>query len=781
MKVLPLLVAFSFLAAAVVFAEEAKPELKLSLSAEGDGEIWNLRITLCGADSVASGKLILTKEGRELWQKELPALRPGETLPLEVDLKPFGTGPYDLNCSALQDGKIIAAAERKIYYLDAPWRAMDLSPSPVLEPWTPIEATPDGKVKCWGREYSFGKDLLPASIVSQAREVLSRPVTIIVEVGGEKATLALKPLKVERKEEGAVEYSVSGRVSRSGEVKEIHPAVMGFSGAREAAQGLDITFSARSTIEYDGLIMTDLILEGAGIKEVTGLVLEIPVCSDACKYVYRSIRNEFYTASKTVLRGQPGIMTRDDFFPYARLGDDDIGLFWFCDSNEQWPHSLGGGDDSIVVEDRADEVVLRLTILKAPEKLETPWRFRFGLMGTPAKPGANSMKRRRGWGTAIAGKEISLSWGQKAFMKNNDWPEPKDESVVINMARNSWKRGRIPIFYTLAHTIAANRPEWLVFGARWHNDGATDGWWDNVAWQPKVNAPLMNCCPWTEHNLVLAWKIMENIKKYDFGGYYRDGVFGLPCANQLHGHGRNGSVTWGMEPQRLTFRWLYKEIRKFKGDRSYIMFHSSAQNPLPLLIYSDAILIGENVGYRIWKYKADYRKVIPLHELRSEYMGRSWGFLSVLLPLAKGEAYKFATVKQTRCMAGMMLLHDIWFWEVYCHEQTAASIRQAIQKNFDWVNADCFPYFDEASPAKVLGKDIYITLYRRDDGKTLAVVVNLSDENLRTWITFDPKGLGLAKISKCRDIENDMDFPVVGGKRIRIVVPATDFRLLVVE
>ena len=52
----------------------------------------------------------------------------------------------------------------------------------MLSGFLPIEVSSTGlehKVRVWGREYTFGADSLPCSIVSQGQELLAAPVRLV--------------------------------------------------------------------------------------------------------------------------------------------------------------------------------------------------------------------------------------------------------------------------------------------------------------------------------------------------------------------------------------------------------------------------------------------------------------------------------------------------------------------------------------------------------------------------------------------------------------------------
>jgi len=759
--------------------------VKLFLEAEGDGERWNYKVVVFQKEGSPKpeGLMIVRrlKEKKELLRRNLNDLAPGKPSMGKIELGPWGLGAYVVEVGVREAGKIVATARDNIYFLDGSWRKADYSASALLPPWTAMQIRKDGAIECWGRSYKLKEDLLPASIVSQGTELLSRPVELIVKKKGKP--LARGPLvtTVRGKSETMYDASASGSLAKG------------------------IAYSARATLEYDGLLMLDVSLDGKGLSDVSALDLLIPVRGDLAHYIYRTGRQAMWVFGKTFIRERPGaghfgiapllpnltgrveldslpgILTSSDFMPLAWMGNDDVGLFWFCDSNRSWPHSLAGKEDAIAFVDEGDTVALRMRILAEPERLPSPWKIRFGVMATPVKPGGSGAKvRRRAWGltaTDRVGVSFVPGWPIPKVVWDSSWPDPVDPEKCRKAVKAAWERGKTPIFYS-AFDISAARPEWKVYGERWHRDGAQDNFWTNTKFRPGQDAPLVAACPGSGMGFgeYFAYYLGEFIKEYNYGGYYRDGLYVGPCANQRHGHGIGGATDYHMESMRRHFRYLYKVVKEQHPEKGWVLGHSSGLLALPLFAYCDSVVLAETLS-AVNRYGGDYRKVVSLDEYRSEYMGRSKGFVSIYIGQLRGEN---VTAANTRLLMALLLLHDLVPWETQMDSRTSRQVGRTIEKNFGIAETEYFPYFKKDTPAKIAGDDLYVSLYKRPDGRTLAVVANLGDKNLRSWLRFDPAGLGLSKISRARDIEHDMDFQIVNNA-VRIVVRARDFRLVEVR
>ena len=757
--------------------------VKLFVTPHHDGERWDYRVEVfqkTGSPRPA-GVLIVRrlKQKKALLRRALGGMAPGKPATGVIELAQWGLGAYVVEVGVREAGKIVAATRDTVYFLDGSWRKADYSADVLLPPWTPLRVGDDGAVQCWGRSYSFTDGMLPASMKSQKTELLHRPIELVVRRAG-------KPLELTR----------CTKTVRKASTTTYEAAVSG-------SYGTDISYAARATLEYDGLVMLDLSLDGPGLVEVGAVDVLIPVRGELVRYIYRTGRQAMWIFGKTFIRERPGVghfglapllpdltgrvekkslpavLTSADFMPVAWMGNDDVGLFWFCDSNRAWPHSLKGKEDAVAFVDEGDAVVLRMRILAPPERLTSPWKLRFGIMATPIKPGASGSKaRRRAWGlTATQGVRLQLDWPIPRVVWDSFWPDPVDPARCRQTVQAAWRQGRTPIFYS-AFALSAARPEWKVYGDRWHQDGGQDNFWTNTRFRPSGDAPLVATCPGAGMGFAeyFAYYLGEFIKEYNYGGYYRDGLAITPCANQGHGHGTGGATDYHMESMRRHFRYLYKIVKQQHPDKGWVFGHSSGMLALPLFAYCDSVLLAETLS-AVNRHGGDYRKVVSLDEYRSEYMGRSKGFVSIYIGQLRGEN---ANAANTRLLMALLLLHDLVPWLTQMDIRTSRHIMDTIDRKFGLADTEYYPYFKKDTPAKIAGDDLHVSLYKRPDGRTLAVVVNLGDKNLRSYVRFRPAGLGLSTISRARDIEHDMDFPVKDNA-VRVIVRARSLRLIEVR
>ena len=749
-----------FLSDNLIASQEPKRSLRIFLDAQGDGELWKYRVTY---RSQVEERVKITMElynGENklatIISREYP---PGIGLTGTINLTPYGKGAYRLLAKAYVGNKEVGRREEKIYYLDAPWRNLDMELKEVPYPWTPVKKEGE-TLLCWGREYTLGRNLLPRSILTQGKEILSRPVMFRIRQAGRFLSFRFREPRTE--------------------VQKPTKIVMSTRGQSVEKRGLSIR--TVTSLEFDGIMMIDITLEGRSLREIDGITLEIPLRGDTVRYLRTVSRSgSLWVDAKTIVKPEkPGIILKRYFTPFLLVGNDDIGFSWFVNSNREWPNSLSGSRDAIEVENKGEEVVLRFRILKKGQVLSGErFHYRFGIQATPVKKLPPFVRKIRRLRNTVVDPNPGVykypgcpKWSNEALMRR-----------LIERANDKDSDTAPSVYAKLM--IPARIPEWKVYGKRWHWDGGEDFYW----WVTKrkgwpYDVPMMRPCMGSEFKKYFAWLLVKQMKKYNIHGYFWDGVFGGGCRNPYHGHGLNGALDFNVEDMVEFFRYIYAMGKKLYGTGEkggFQWLHGEAGTLPAIYAYADMVMVGE--GYNA--VKDNYLEVVSLDEIRAEWMGKQWGYAVQLIPqFGKRKGYrKYVTPENTRGLMALLLLHDVGVdpLGVYIDVDTVKSIWNSIDSGFDYVDAKFYPYFKESTPAKVKGKDVYVSLYQKPNGKVMAVVANLSKYNLRTKVTFDLKKLGMKRINKCTDIENNITLDVLEGNSVKVVVPANDFRLLVIE
>ena len=120
------------------------------------------------------------------------------------------------------------------------------------------------------------------------------------------------------------------------------------------------TFNTRIITEYDGLVLFEITADSPNKLSLDSLRLEIPVKAGKALYRHLYGSTEILPPSGNVPAGN-GVVEKTSWIPYAWLGDNDRGLFWFCESDEMWPNRAVMQLKSCVL---GNEIAIRLNILQ---------------------------------------------------------------------------------------------------------------------------------------------------------------------------------------------------------------------------------------------------------------------------------------------------------------------------------------------------------------------------------------------------------------------------------
>ncbi len=226
----------------------------------------------------------------------------------------------------------------------------------VQAPWTPVERTPTG-AKVWGREYQFSSLPFPSSVTTAGAQVLAGPITLRMVVDGRE--LAWQQM-------GAPTDILTSPTR----------AVLGL----KASGGL-VDCSGKASVEYDGMVRSDVTLTPRGAKEIEHLSLVIPIREEYAKYLYHfpGQWNSSYNA---------GALPRDGFTapfrPFIWLGDEERGFSWFSETDQGFFVADPGKVTEIT---RSQGVVtLRINMITVKRPVNGPMNFTFGFETTPVKP-----------------------------------------------------------------------------------------------------------------------------------------------------------------------------------------------------------------------------------------------------------------------------------------------------------------------------------------------------------------------------------------------------------
>ncbi len=225
----------------------------------------------------------------------------------------------------------------------------------VPAPWTPL-VVGGSAVKSWGRDYRFDRSLLPTEIVTSGASVLASPISLVGRVAGRPVTWGNESIRFDH----------------------ITPTCVTGSGSA-TAEGLKVT--GKTTVEYDGMIRVDIEIAPSGKSvNIEELLLEMPVRADNARYLYHFPGQWGSVANSGFL---PESGWSHAFKPFVWLGDEDRGLAWFCESDENW--SPADPKRALTIERSEGRAVLRCHLIERATELKDPLKYTFGFQATPVK------------------------------------------------------------------------------------------------------------------------------------------------------------------------------------------------------------------------------------------------------------------------------------------------------------------------------------------------------------------------------------------------------------
>lgn len=320
-----------------------------------EGKLW-VTANVGGMGTLPEGARVraaLVADQREFGTCEIADLEGGRGEGA-IDITELPAGQYEVRAQVLgPDGTVLAEAAAGFEQFDRPrfWMSETGTERTVPVPWTPVELTREA-VRVWGREYRGGR-ILPAQIVNQGREILASSPTLTLTVAGKSVDLA----------------ALAARTVEAADDRAVQEARTRVGGA---------TVTVRATTEFDGLARYDLTIDPGDVATVEGLALTVPVRREFATFLLPS-NGRF--AKAQVIGDEPW---QSAFIPQVWVGNDDLGLAWFAESDQHWRPL----DDPkmLTVTRNGDTVTMAANMIRQPLALSAPITITFGLMATPVKP-----------------------------------------------------------------------------------------------------------------------------------------------------------------------------------------------------------------------------------------------------------------------------------------------------------------------------------------------------------------------------------------------------------
>jgi hypothetical protein len=614
----------------------------------------------------------------------------------------------------------------------------------ILQPWTPLSVERSGgivRVCCWGRTYEFGSQPFPRAVVTRGESVLRAPVRAAARADGQLQRWKGSPPRLIEARPDRVRLS-------------------------QKAEAPALILTAETQVEYDGMMRIDWRIEPRQAVRLEELTFEVPLRVKNAKYLYYYPHYE-RSWSEHLPGELPPEGFVDDFRPVMWLGDDERGLEWFAESDENW---FSDEPDRVTeVKREADRVTLRLRLVRVPVELapdgaRKSLSYTFGFQATPVKPVETDALDQRTFhiSQSTFGPQVRLdipestldelaAAGVRTIAFHEHWTDIEAHTQTAygeqaqRLARECHER-RMQLLLYFGFLMSDLAPEWEQFSDLCLVE-PREGY-DPYNYPPQPLQRAFKVCYRSVWQDFLADGTARVMDEYDVDGVYLDGTadpFG-GCRNQRHGCGYlkpDGSVgaTYAIFPIRSMMRRIYTIVKQRKP-QGQVNLHQSAFMVMPALAWATSYWDGEHLAGRPPGRIA--RETLSLDGFRTEFMGRQWGVPAEFLAYSQPFNYRQAW--------GLALLHDISVRPIHMGEELELASR--VWKVFDEFGrkeAEWVPYWQNAGYVAVRPEQFVASLYRHPKNGVLIEVFNTGQEQTSGSVRLDLKTLGLGGALSVKD------------------------------
>ncbi len=616
----------------------------------------------------------------------------------------------------------------------------------VPPPWTPVKAKRSRKrieLQVWGRRYEIGQTPLLRQIETGDVEILTQPITLRGKANGQDLIWDnLKTRLVEKSDTAAV-------VQQDGKTK--------FA-----------TLSIRNTTEYDGYMIFDCELQARRDLSLENLTLDIPLQT---RHATLCFGQGVYPKDPSIALSSSHVQAVDGnlafrFSPNIWLGDEERGLCWQAESDEDWHYA--DEQKAIEILPDGDTTTFRAHLVNVPTRLRKgeTLHYKFALQATPVKPMLRDvwdlrLVRCHLWNEALTwpDREIeglpALEWMRKNGIRHiyahviDLWPYPlpiheefgrKLHRLIDAVHDNDLRM----FFYMIHQRYPTTTPEFDPYGAQ-------------IVTIPPGPYPLpvdprtsytvsqagTNACPKSRaYRDSYVHSLAKRLDLYGDDGVYLDGTTDIVgCENTLHGCGylaEDGSMrkTYPVFAIREFMKRLHGVVKQRRPD-GVLDVHAGRVNASGLA-YADSMWSGE----QFHRTGTDHiSEQLSLDRYRTAFMGYQIGVgadtLAYRLPGSRNNVLSFA------------LLHDVFVRPLLPHGSEPEDYLKIIlelwklRDEFGAKEAEKFFYWNNQDYVTVSPEQCHSTLMKHPENGVLALVSNLRPDAKTVTVEFNLDKLGL--------------------------------------
>jgi len=583
-------------------------------------------------------KVTADKGGKAVFEKTVDVQ--GVRVVIDAPMKVLPPGKYTARVDVSgANGEKVGDSIKEFPIAAIPdWRLKPAGMKPLVpEPWTPVKWK-NNTAEVWGRKYKFDGLPVPAAIsatpdpLSDAAPmgdpipILASPMELNAKVGGKSLTW-----KRER-------FEVANQTPERVVVESVNSAA-------------GIVLKGKTTVEFDGMIRVDLEVTG----KVESLDLVMPLRTEVAEFLsnYRKAPGPGKIPDRYIGRLPKERWTFPIFYTQW-IGNNKVGLEWFCDSMKGWRLTGKKADEATEVVRDGNRVLEIYHLVEHEAKPDAPpLAITFGLLATPTKPA------RRGWDIYRTEELISFppTIGKLA---------PKSADRIASQEDvDAWKRRAE---YGGAKFNTAFWPQWTgvaYFSYRVDHDPEVE---KDIRWKFKIAKEVgMKVGPyscWAMSTKIPEWDLwgpemikmpyegslyqtvygcynspysdfflgnfVKNVELVGLDGMRHDTIAPQPaCESEVHGcawkdeHGK----TWGsvnLFATREFFKRAYRETHGGAVKDGFITFPVAGPPINSLDAFVDVHHIGEGNFERAHSLKEGY----PQDQVRVRMVGTQYGYVS---------------------------------------------------------------------------------------------------------------------------------------------------------
>ncbi len=544
-----------------------------------------------------------------------------------------------------------------------------------------------------GREYDYSGNSYPNSIVSWKHEILASPATISIKVGPDSFELDKSSRTITKKDD-YVKLSDS-YVSKKG-TETAHAKV-----------------TVESKVFEDGVVSSVVAFEGKDgpLKNVTASI-SFAVKNDIAKFFLPSQKG--FEKRENVLITDEGFSYESGWLPYIWIGNDDVGIFWAFETSEGWPSALE--PDAIKINRKSESTELVVTIAENAGIPNAPFRFSF--QATPARKLTNGWRELKLSPAANATHEVIWPRPESNSLAHYGYPEASNSKLFSERIDRMGNAGIKPVVYLGLTYVATTAPEWVSNEESWFMGGIDTESSDVRAFGGGFAQVSPRASTWRRF---IIGKSKRFLTPLGIDSVYVDNVqpYGAyaPYAN-LGTIKRPGIKEYPLLAYRSLFESYRNMLDAIRIDSEPLIIAHTSNNVMPLLgEHIDATLDGEQFRGKV---KADYYELIDLNLLRAEFSGRQFGVIPIFLP--EFDRSHSELIAPTRGLMGMLLLHDILVWPIWCNLEEVNRVSSQLSK-FGYEKSLYNPYYKGDLGIVSRNPHVLISSYSKN-GEELFVVVN---------------------------------------------------------